>query len=91
MADIMSILQSELRCRSAKPYLAGLEIRQCRSDEMAGHPGPARIIAKPAGHDFDYQVSGYRANVTLQSRSGMQYKGHFTRTTHSGSVIPVSR
>src|SRR5216684_2236410 len=47
-------LAVELRSDSAKPYLTGLEIRQRRSDEMAGHLD-RQGLQKSAVHDFDYQ------------------------------------
>ncbi len=54
MADIMSILQVELYSHFAEPDLAGVEIRQCRSDQMAGQLDRPRCPSS-AGLGFDHQ------------------------------------
>jgi len=72
-----------LRGDPAKPDRARLEIRQRRSDQMAGHLDRHRR-QETAGHGLNHQVSGFRANVTVNDASeGLQSARTFITTNNT--------
>ena len=83
MADIMSILQSSYTAASPNsPVLTGVEIRQCRSDEMARHLD-RQGLQESAVHIRITKVSGFRANVTFRELRGPAGPQAFITTKNS--------